>query len=423
MIGEKKMEMNTVFCDESNAPICNGWLPEGYKPFCNHEPDRENMAENPAIIWVGGRNAEGKELFMRLFRKYRYSRKEQEPQNPFMEYDEYLDTNALELMKTNNIRLLRRFCLTDEEMDKLRNRLIKNRDSIRNAYKNMSEIEEIIQGIYGGSGAKLYEADIDGKKIYLVLTATIYGSEYGLFSARSYEMDRQNRETMRSIQSMSAGNAGFFGGGMFYQPQQPKIPEPLPPVPQFDCDPNTPVGKHRTDYLLSATMIWEIHNFAGFITPVKPDEDEIREFLCFTRSVEIHPEMRRMLEQVQSQAIMNQIQTNQMIANGFQQATRVQQQCFDKSFAAMKSLSDMNYQMTEHRMAVDNAHFDHMSRMQHEAIMGVNTYQRPDGSTVEFSTMADRVFEKNNDPSLTVGFEGSGPDTVPYGWTELTKLK
>ena len=130
-----------------------------------------------------------------------------------------------------------------------------------------------------------------------------------------------------------------------------------------------------------------------------------------------------MLEQVQSQAIMNQIQTNQMIANGFQQATRVQQQCFDKSFAAMKSLSDMNYQMTEHRMAVDNAHFDHMSRMQHEAIMGVNTYQRPDGSTVEFSTMADRVFEKNNDPSLTVGFEGSGPDTVPYGWTELTKLK
>lgn len=424
MIGEKKMKMNTVFYDKYNDPICNGWLPEGYVSFCETEPDRENITESPAIIWVKAKNNEGKEWFMRLFKKYSYSRKEKNPRNPFMEYDAYLDTNAVTLMNAQSLRLVKRFWLTDEEMDELRQKLIKTRDSIRSMNKNPELLEYIVQGIYGGSGAKLYEAEVDGKKSYLLLTATIYGSEFGSFSARNYEMERQNRETMHRIQSSLGGNGFGFGGNMFGRsPSTPPLPEPLPKEPRLDCDPNTPVGHHSPDNFLSAQMVWEIHNFAGFISPVLPTEDEILNFLCFTKSVEIHPRMQEMIDKVRSQAIMNQIQTNQMIANGFQQSMRVQQQCFDKSFAAMKSVSDMNYEMNQHRMAVDNAHFDHMNRIRHEAIMGVNTYQRSDGSTVEFSTVADRVFEKNNDPSLTVGFEGAGPDTVPYGWTELTKLK
>jgi len=61
---------------------------------------------------------------------------------------------------------------------------------------------------------------------------------------------------------------------------------------------------------------------------------------------------------------------------------------------------------------------DHVQRMRHEATMGVNTFEREDGTTYEFSTQADRVFENDFDPRVHVGTEGSGPDYVPDGWTE-----
>jgi hypothetical protein len=54
-----------------------------------------------------------------------------------------------------------------------------------------------------------------------------------------------------------------------------------------------------------------------------------------------------------------------------------------------------------------------------EAIRGVNTYQRPDGSEVEYSVGADRVFMRNGDPQ-SMRSAKYGED-VPFGWTELKK--
>ena len=52
MIGEKKMEANTTFYDKSNAPVCKGWLPEGYQPaIAEVESDRSNT-DFPMIIWL-----------------------------------------------------------------------------------------------------------------------------------------------------------------------------------------------------------------------------------------------------------------------------------------------------------------------------------------------------------------------------------
>ncbi|MBQ6586683.1 MAG: hypothetical protein IJH83_07770 [Coriobacteriales bacterium] len=61
---------------------------------------------------------------------------------------------------------------------------------------------------------------------------------------------------------------------------------------------------------------------------------------------------------------------------------------------------------------------DHVQRMRHESMAGVNTFEREDGTTYEFSTQADRVFENDFDPRVQVGTEGPGPDYVPDGWTE-----
>ncbi|MBR6261147.1 MAG: hypothetical protein IKR24_06455, partial [Erysipelotrichaceae bacterium] len=64
---------------------------------------------------------------------------------------------------------------------------------------------------------------------------------------------------------------------------------------------------------------------------------------------------------------------------------------------------------------------DRLQRMRHESIMGVETYERNDGSTVEYSNMADRVFENNLDSTTHFGTHHYFDDYVPEGWHELKK--
>ena len=53
--------------------------------------------------------------------------------------------------------------------------------------------------------------------------------------------------------------------------------------------------------------------------------------------------------------------------------------------------------------------------------MGVDTYERNDGSTVEYSTYADRVFENNLDQTQHFGTHHYFDDYVPEGWHEMKK--
>lgn len=416
MIGEQKMQPNTVFYDKDNLPVCNGWLPGGYKPGVSKvEIDRNNLHNMPPI-WLLAANNEGKRLFNRIFRKYRFDKSKMTAEDRFMDYDEYLDTNAAAILKTRNIRLVRRYCLTDDEMEELLAELRKIRDSL-DLHRENRNIQHIVQQVYGGRGAKLYEADINGEKRYLVLTVKMLASEYGEIN----ELLRRSRESyqqmLRSMQSWQRSDSY-----QPYQPYQQNQQYQAQPV-SYDKDPNTPFGQHKTDGFDSSHIIWDIHNFSGLESPTEPDEDEVRDFLSFTKSAEYHPKLIQMFEQTQQQILMNQMQTNQMIINGFQRTMQVQQQCFDKSFNSMKSVSDMSFDMTAQRVAADNAAFDKQVQMNHEAVMGVNTYQRTDGTNIEVSTMADRVFQNTNDPSTVIGVEGGGPVNVPFGWTELEKLK
>ena len=64
---------------------------------------------------------------------------------------------------------------------------------------------------------------------------------------------------------------------------------------------------------------------------------------------------------------------------------------------------------------------DRIQRMRHEAMMGVDTYEREDGSTVEYSTYADRVFENDLDSTTHFGTHRYYDDYIPEGWHELKK--
>lgn len=403
MLGETKMQPNTTFCDSNNEPICTGWLPAGYVPSANLDHDFDNM-DMPFIVWAKAKNNRGQEWFNRLMRRYMFPKNKITPQNRFMEYDEYLDTNAITILGTNNVRLVRRYPLENDEFEELKNSIREARDSF--ARFSTNEQMYIVQSSYGGSGAKLYEAVVGGQKKYLVLTAKIIASEYGTFNKMLHQLQMGNQQMLFG---------GLFGNNSYNRQPPQQI--------WFDTDPNTPFGQHRSDNLTTSMLLWKIYNFAGFMSPYEPSEDEIRDFLGFTKSFELHDHFKNFVGKIQNQLVANQIQANQMLVNSMQQTARVQRESFDRSFNAIKSVSDMNYQMTEHRMNVDNAAFERSVRGTHEAVMGVNTYQRTDGSTVEASVMYDHVYQRTNDPMTTVGIQGAAPDNVPFGWTELNKLR
>ena len=69
----------------------------------------------------------------------------------------------------------------------------------------------------------------------------------------------------------------------------------------------------------------------------------------------------------------------------------------------------------------DESSDDYIQRLRHESIMGVETYERNDGSTVEYSNYADRVFENNLDSTQHFGTHHYFDDYVPEGWHEMKK--
>ncbi|MBR4456338.1 MAG: hypothetical protein IKS32_08945 [Solobacterium sp.] len=62
---------------------------------------------------------------------------------------------------------------------------------------------------------------------------------------------------------------------------------------------------------------------------------------------------------------------------------------------------------------------DRIQRGRHEAMMGVNTYVREDGTDYEHTIMNDRVFENNLNQNDHFGTENYYGDYVPDGWHEI----
>lgn len=88
-----------------------------------------------------------------------------------------------------------------------------------------------------------------------------------------------------------------------------------------------------------------------------------------------------------------------------------------------QSMNDFDSRINTNLNSNTESSDDYIQRLHHESIMGVNTYEREDGSTVEFSTRADRVFENNLDNTTHFGTEHYYDNFVPDGWNELNRKK
>ena len=185
-----------------------------------------------------------------------------------------------------------------------------------------------------------------------------------------------------------------------------------------------------------ANATWNIPYVTYMITDNK---DDLKTFLAFADSADLSQEVITYRDQLALQvrqfqmqkAQMDNMQTQAQINNAF----AMQQQQFASMDRMRDSMSrdldqwragqtQMRQQM-DARFTPSNSGFessdDRIQRWRHESMMGVETYERDDGSTVEFTNRADRVFENNLTSTSHFGTEHYYDDYVPDGWHELKK--
>lgn len=105
--------------------------------------------------------------------------------------------------------------------------------------------------------------------------------------------------------------------------------------------------------------------------------------------------------------------TNQIKIQGMQQRTQNAINASQRISRTLSDTSDIVMQAYEQRSAT----MDNVSRMQSEAVRGVNSYTSNDGNVYEASVKYDHVYQRGSDFAGSVGGEADlGPD-----WTELKK--
>ena len=197
-----------------------------------------------------------------------------------------------------------------------------------------------------------------------------------------------------------------------------------------------PFGQADSSSVDIANATWNIPYITYLLTD---DQQDLGTFLHFADSVELSDEVisyrdqltlqvrQFQMQQAQMQNMQTQAQINSMFA--------MQQQQFASMDRMRDSLSrDLDQWragQTQMRQQMD-ARFapsgtssessdDRIQRWRHESMMGVETYERDDGSTVEFTNRADRVFENDLTSTAHFGTEHYYDDFVPDGWHELRK--
>lgn len=125
----------------------------------------------------------------------------------------------------------------------------------------------------------------------------------------------------------------------------------------------------------------------------------------FAKATEYNQAILARLQMIQAQTanLQQQLRANQ---------ARLQQQLADNS----RAMSDMIMDSWDKKMMSDSR----ISQAQHEATMGVNTYVRTDGTTVEHSVASDHVYQNRYGDTVGVSGPAIDPSYIP-DWTEIPR--
>ncbi len=193
---------------------------------------------------------------------------------------------------------------------------------------------------------------------------------------------------------------------------------------------------------------WQIPVVMYMISDADPNEEDLKKITQFSDTLEETPQLRQyfqQLEAVNNQSVMQEAQrraqaTQAMINQSWAMHNaawaRVEAQRdamsadLDRFRAGLSQQAAANDAWRDQMFSPSPSSFnpsessdDRIQRMRHESIMGVNTFDREDGTSYEHTIMNDRVFENNLDSNMHFGTENWYGDNIPDGWTELLRRK
>ena len=197
---------------------------------------------------------------------------------------------------------------------------------------------------------------------------------------------------------------------------------------------------------------WVVPYVVNLVADGAPDAQVMAILVEFVKTFDVTPELKAYSDQIdqantsinlneaarissQNQAMINQMWQNHNAAWARAEAfSKSLSQDMDRFWqglaensAAMdafhNSMHSMNQSPSYGGFSSGESLDDKVQRWRHESMMGVNTYEREDGSTYEHTIQDDRVFENNLDSNTHFGTQNYFDDYVPDGWTELNRKK
>ena len=252
--------------------------------------------------------------------------------------------------------------------------------------------------------------NVPGKMYYLEESCKVYEADIGNMTFRIVVafILRGFRYQMPNMFPMG----GLFGG-MFGQrsPQRSNGAQPG----TFGDIPNNGV------------IEWSSNGMFNMFCPKQRFDEDYKDFVQFVSTFKIDPYITQESFNRQNQMsrdVANYTQQNiaQQNANfqAMQAANRSLQEAYDSANQAWWNRSNAHHAqvMASSRSTFGESSSDRISRLQSEAIRGVNTYMREDGSTVEVSVDYDHVYSNNLGDTLATNssFEPGG------NWQNTTKI-
>ena len=198
----------------------------------------------------------------------------------------------------------------------------------------------------------------------------------------------------------------------------------------------------------NSNTTWTVPYLFTMTAAGEPNQDDLNIFNEFIKTIDAVPQMKQYLEQTEdsnyntmlNQAAIMAQQTQSMIDQSWAQheaswaRVEAQRQSLSQDLDNFRAgLAANSASMDAFRSSMHSANQpgfgssesldDKVQRWRHESMMGVNTYEREDGTTYEHTIQDDRVFEHQFDQNRHFGTQNYFGDQIPDNWYEMNRKK
>ena len=347
------------------------------------------------------------------------------PMRKFIDPAQYLDQIAPSLTQGQPFQVMQTGRLPRAYLDNIPLAVRNYVNEANQAFLSQStgDSSVLIQNAIVDGTIRLYSYNLQGEQRILVLGAEIRALEYSITNASNKAL--ADAVTLLFDRKKSANNGksllnqflDYGKNGGAYGAAQREIDQSADII----ASPNgnlRPFGQGQCAGALASYIDWEVCGVYAMMVPAPLTKEMGAAYDVFVHSIELDPYVKaRMLNKTTEIGNQMKAQVQQDFTN-WQRTHAAQTAAFDQYQQAYRTRSSVSDSIRSSYQNRSDAQ-DRARQKFSEATRGVNSYVRPDGSTTEFSSSADRVFMKNSDPSTMRSAGWS--DDVPYGWSELKK--